>query len=277
MSHIKRCFEFYISSSLHVSFCYVAFYTIVAFYGGFTPGYVEFIAVGTATLAGYNVAKYIHLIGNRFRFHYPIKIITVICGVVALVTVIDLGMYAVLLFGFCAVLTSLYSLPEILGRSFRQIPIIKLVTIGISWSVMAVVLPRILMDVSAYGPVFYEKWSIGLMFWEALEYSLFVIALCIPFEIRDLKYDSPQLRTLPQLIGTTYSKWVGFVLLILCGLIEFVQYNDSPLQAIATLIALTITGFAVSRAGAFKSDYYASFFVESIPILWLGIYMLLNF
>jgi len=278
MTWKKRLFEFYIHSSLHVSLCFVAFYTVVSLYAGFSPSWLEIIAVGTATLVGYNIAKYIHLLYEGFPFHVPIKILTICCTIIALFAVIELGPYAVLLFGFCAVLTSLYALPEILGRSFRQIPILKLITIGLSWSVMAVVLPHLV-----YEPHYFKSESLfhfrntglsPLMLWELIEYTLFVIALCIPFEIRDLKYDSPKLRTLPQLIGTRNSKYVGFAVLLLCAAIEFTQFEESAAQSVITLIVILITAAAIWWADRFTSDYYASFFVEAIPVVWLVAYVL---
>ena len=280
MKQIKKLFDFYIQSSIHVSLCFVAFYVVVAMYGGFLPTFTELIAVGTSTLAGYNVAKYIHLLRLPFQFHFIIKIVTVICSIVAIVAVFMMGFYAVLLFSFCTVLTGLYSLPVILGRSFRQIPVLKLITIGVSWSLLAVILPRIMEHPVTIEDsnlsLIYENWNGNFVLLAIFEYSLFVIALCIPFEIRDLKYDSPQLRTLPQLTGVKNSKFVGFALLIICALIEFVLHQEDPLQAITTLIILVITTIAIAIAGKFKTDYYSSFFVESIPILWLGIYLMLN-
>jgi hypothetical protein len=281
MTQIKSLFAFYIHSSLHVSICYVAFYIVVALYGGFSPAPLELIAVGTATLAGYNVAKYIHVLRERFLYHCAIKTVTFICCIVAVVAVLQLGINAALLFGFCAILTSLYALPEILGRSFRQIPILKLITIGMTWSVMAVVLPRVLtsaiaMENSTLFAV-YENLDWNIISWEITEFSLFVMALCIPFEIRDLKYDSPKLHTLPQLIGVLYSKCIGFVLLAICVLIEFTQYPETPSQVAATLIVVSIAAIAIAYVDKFKSDYYTSFFVESITLVWLGIYVMVNY
>jgi 4-hydroxybenzoate polyprenyltransferase len=281
MTQIKSLFAFYIHSSLHVSLCYVAFYVVVALYAGFLPAPLELIAVGTATLAGYNVAKYVHLRRDRFPYHYAIKTLTFLCSIIAVFAVLQLGINAVLLFGFCAILTSLYSLPIVLNHSFRQIPILKLITIGMAWSVMAVVLPRILESSKAmeHTTLFsvYENLDWEIISWELTQFSLYVMALCIPFEIRDLKYDSPQLHTLPQLVGIRYSKYIGFVLLAICGLIELTRFQKTPSHVLATLIVVSITAMAIAYADKFKSDYYASFFVESIPLVWLGIYVLVNY
>ena len=213
MMSFKRILDFYIQSSLHVSLCFIAFYMVVSYDMGFEPSTLELVAVGCSTLVGYNVAKYIHLLKENYPFSTAIKVLTAISALVAIVAVLELGIYATLLFGFCGVLTALYSLPEILGKSFRQIPVLKLITIGVSWSVMAVLLPHFIYEDGVYFSIksafhFSSNPDFQMLVLDLLKYILFVIALCIPFEIRDLKYDAPTLRTLPQLIGVEKTKYI---------------------------------------------------------------------
>lgn len=277
MEPVKKVLDFYIFSSLHVTVCYLAFYVLVSLYAGFTPSIVELVAVGTATLVGYNMAKYIHIYSDSFPFHQAIKSLTVICAIIALITVGILGINAMILFAICGLLTMLYALPEILGRSFRQIPILKLVTIGISWSVMAVILPHFIHVTGYLRPedIFNLRITKGqdFLIWQIIEYTLFVVALCIPFEIRDLKYDAPRLRTLPQLIGVKNSKITGLILLVICAGIEWMRYQGEVMEMVVTLIVLAVTSICIWFTDYFKSDYYVSFFVEAVPIFWLGLYL----
>ncbi|BAO55937.1 UbiA prenyltransferase family protein [Nonlabens marinus] len=278
MMSFKRILDFYIQSSLHVSLCFVAFYTVVSLEMGFAPSMLELVAVGCSTLVGYNIAKYVHLLKENFQFNVAIKILTGVSALIAVIAVFQLGVYAVILFGVCSILTALYSLPEIIGKSFRQIPVVKLITIGVSWSVLAVLLPHIMYENGNYfkthsafhfisSPDYQELVS------AVLKYALFVIALCIPFEIRDLKYDAPELRTLPQLIGVEKTKYVGIFLLLIYGAMELENYGDQQLTVILTGCILTLTALSIWFADRFKSDYYASLFVEAIPILWLGLFV----
>ncbi|KQC33285.1 hypothetical protein AAU57_08110 [Nonlabens sp. YIK11] len=245
----------------------MAFYAVVSAHAGFTPGWMELTAIGTATLVGYNVAKYIHLLNVKFPYHYAIKLLTFLCALVASITVIELGMRAFALFAFCTILTSLYALPELLGKSFREIPILKLITIGASWSILAVLLPYVIKTDSMEELLIVIK-NEGI-YGRLIQYSLFVIALCIPFEIRDLKYDSPKLRTLPQLVGSQNSEIIGLMLIAICALLEYLMTPGFNIQSIITYIILGITAMAIIGSDKVKSDYYASFFVEAIPALWL--------
>lgn len=276
----KRVIDFYIYSSLHVSLCFIAFYTVVSLYASFEPSILELIAVGCSTLVGYNLAKFIHLVRKPFRFKMLILVLTAICAVIGFVAACLLGFYAMMLFSFCGLLTLLYSFQQILGKSFRQVPILKLITISLTWSLLAVLLPHLIikndyfLKVSVFNSQTGGDYSI--LIWDVIKYMCLVIALCIPFEIRDLKYDDSSLRTLPQIIGINLSKLIGYILLIISGVIEITQYsyrNVTELQIYVTVIVLLITGRAIFFSKGMKNDYYTSLYVEAIPMLWLGIYL----
>lgn len=278
----KRFLDFYIKSSLHVSLCYVAFYTVVSLQLGFQPLSIELAAVLCSTLVGYNLAKYVHLYRSDFPFKHAIVSLSFVCAAIGLVLVWLLGIYAVVLFSFCGLLTLFYSLPQILGKSFRQIPILKLVTIGLSWSLLAIILPFIVEEapviVSFNGAYEIQSRTFSTdLIWEMVMYLLFVIALCIPFEIRDLKYDTANLKTLPQLIGVKRTKYIGLALLFAFGFTMYYRLEYTIQESITTVIVLMITAIAIWFTDKFESDYYASLFVEAIPVIWLGLYFLVGF
>lgn len=276
----KRVIDFYLYSSLHVSLCFVAFYTVVSLHAGFEPSILELIAVGCSTLVGYNLAKFVHLIMKPFRFKMFILILTAICAVIGFVAACLLGFYAMMLFSFCGFLTLLYSLPQILGKSFRQVPILKLITISLTWCLLAVLLPHLIIKNHYFSEqsVFNSQkgGDYSILNWDVIKYMCLVIALCIPFEIRDLKYDDSSLRTLPQIIGVDLSKLIGYILLIISGVIEITQYsyrNVTELQVSVMIMVLMITGWTIYFSNRLKNNYYTSLYVEAIPILWLAIYL----
>ncbi|MGB5982409.1 MAG: hypothetical protein WBG46_09705 [Nonlabens sp.] len=97
-----------------------------------------------------------------------------------------------------------------------------------------------------------------------------VIALCIPFEIRDLKYDDEDLNTLPQMIGTQKSKWIGVLLCLICIALELVIWEKiHPSAAVINISAFVLTAILILGSSKNRSDYYASFWVEAVPIYWL--------
>jgi hypothetical protein len=91
----------------------------------------------------------------------------------------------------------------------------------------------------------------------------------LPFEIRDMKYDSLKLSTIPQQIGITKTKVIGLSIL---AMFFFLEYLKDDIDSNAILIQLSITCItALSVLFAYKNQgkYYSSFWVESIPIIWL--------
>jgi hypothetical protein len=109
-----------------------------------------------------------------------------------------------------------------------------------------------------------------------LKIFILVLALCIPFEIRDLKYDEESLHTLPQVLGVKLSKRIGLLLcaFYLAGI--FYDLNLVEQFNIIESVMVLIIGLFIWFSDKFKTDYYASFFVEAIPVLWLVLYIALE-
>ena len=49
---------------------------------------------------------------------------------------------------------------------------------------------------------------------------LFVFAITIPFDIRDLEYDAGKLRTIPLFFGEKKSKFLAVFLILICVIIS---------------------------------------------------------
>ena len=49
--------------------------------------------------------------------------------------------------------------------------------------------------------------------WLFLYCFTFIVAITIPFDIRDIDYDSKSFRTIPQLIGEVPARFLGFALI----------------------------------------------------------------
>ena len=97
---------------------------------------------------------------------------------------------------------------------------------------------------------------------------MLVLALIIPFEIRDLTYDSAALGTLPQVLGIKKTKLFGLSMVLGCVILEVLKTETFSAYSIVQYCILLITAFAILKSSTKQSSYYASFFVEGIPILW---------
>ncbi len=141
--------------------------------------------------------------------------------------------------------------------SMRNYPGIKIVSIALVWAVNTVLFPlqQHLDDVRIW--VFF------------VQVFLLIIALVIPFDIRDKDKDPEHLQTLPQRIGVTKAKNIGiFVLLLFFVLGNWVYGYLSP----AFFVSFLLVGFSIYllyHASEYNSPYYTAFWVESIPVFWL--------
>jgi len=148
------------------------------------------------------------------------------------------------------------------NNSLRTVAGIKIFLIAFCWAGVTVVFPILNYDIVLSTDVI-------IVF---LQRFLFVLAITIPFDLRDLSHDDDGLKTLPQLIGVARSKKLGILFLMLFLGLEFF-INDSNQLRITFVVSL-ISLFLLIRSSTNQNKYYSAFFVESIPIVWLLLVLL---
>ena len=157
------------------------------------------------------------------------------------------------------VFTLLYALPVFSKkRNLRALPGFKIYVIGFVVSIVTVLLPLVL----------YEDLLQRDIVIEFIQRFLLVIALIIPFEIRDLKFDTAQLGTIPQKTGVDNSKKIGYFLVAMVVTAEYFKQDLNKINVIGISVMAIITIFLLKGSTIKQGEYYASFWVESIPIMW---------
>jgi hypothetical protein len=151
-------------------------------------------------------------------------------------------------------------------QNLRSIGGLKVYIIALSWMGVTVFLPLINNN-------FLVNADVILL---ALQRFLFVIVLMLPFDIRDLQYDSLKLGTIPQKIGIKKTKSLGVLVLMLMLVLEFYKVEAQPVQSIILLIVIGVTSLFLVRSEKNQRSYYSAFWVEGIPILWLILLLLLT-
>ena len=265
---LKRFFNIYINSNVHVAlavFC-LTYLTLTRLELGIDTTVLFFNFFGT--ILGYNFVKYAHIISqNNFKNTVNIKVVIVL-SLISFFSLIyftfQLQLKSVLLLVVSFLFTLFYSLsfswfhPK-LNFGLRNVPGLKVFLIAFVWSIVTVLFPVVELSV---------VWSIDILF-SLIQLFLFVVVLMLPFEIRDLKYDSKQLNTLPQVLGVRITKILGTVLALMVFLLEFFKNDISQKQIIVSGLVLCVLAFLVNFSELKQSKYYASFWVEAIPMLWL--------
>jgi hypothetical protein len=171
-----------------------------------------------------------------------------------------------LLLGILALITLLYTIPFLKNKNLRALQSVKIFIVALVWAGVTVLIP--ILDF--YSSIEFDHW---ISFFQRF---LLVIVLTIPFEIRDLSYDPKRLGTFPQILGINRSKVVGIIFLLIILIIEFLKDTIYDSYLLSLIVITIVTGIFLIMTRENQSRYYTSFWVESIPMMWILVLYLLN-
>ena len=153
-------------------------------------------------------------------------------------------------------------------RRFRDIPFIKIILVSLTVAYITVIFP-----LSYYQPLemIFKKENLVLL----SSRILFVFAITIPFDIRDLKFDLPgKINTLPMVFGIDRAKQIGLFALLLFSALSMWQFFRIPNISFVLLISAIVSGWVINACREDSSEYYFSFLAEGtmliqmILVLW---------
>jgi hypothetical protein len=272
MRVFKSFLDFYINSSIHVALASFAlsWITLIQFDISYDKNILFFIFF--ASITGYNFVKYFGLV----KFHHrglaqwlkTIQIFSVFCFIAMGYYAYRLELKTLIYIAAFGVITFLYAVPIIPKKIFldeqknlRSISGLKVYVIAVIWTGVTVFLPLLNTDYNITSDVLIT----------AMQRFIFVLVLMLPFEIRDLNYDSLKLATIPQKIGIRNTKILGLLLILVFCFLDYLKNDlNSSLLLSSALIAILMFIFLVCSK-QHQNKYYTSFWVESIPVIWLVI------
>ncbi len=271
MKILKSIFNFYINSSIHVAFAIVALVklTFLKFeiLGGNTYIYFSFFGA----IVAYNFVKYASISKLYHRqltkSMNGIKILTGISAVLFVYFGYQLSLDTLIYLLPFIVLTILYAAPVFPNKkNLRSVAGIKIFIIGVTWT-----------GITVLTPIIYTEGSLGFdMIMEIIQRFLFIVVIMLPFEIRDLQYDEKELETIPQKIGVTRTKVFGSILLVIFLLLTAFKNELYPTEILSSVFVTIISLLFLWAADKKQSQYFCSFWVESIPIMWLTVLIMLQ-
>ncbi|NNK82439.1 MAG: hypothetical protein HKO92_04900 [Flavobacteriaceae bacterium] len=271
-----RILNFYLNSSIHVALAIVCLTSLTCLEFEIDINSKLLWFVFFASVTGYNFVKYFGLAKLHHRslatWLKPIQVFSLFSFVAMIYFGSFLNKRELFLIAGLALLTFLYTIPFFPKnfikdniKNLRAISGLKIYIIALVWSVTVVFLPLI----NANYPVDFD------VYLSLFQKFLFVIVIMFPFEIRDLKNDSLKLLTVPQQIGIKRTKQIGVVLLVLLFLLEFFK-DLFKAEAIVILgLICIVTLFFLKGSTIYQKKYYSAFWVESIPVIWFGLYLIL--
>ncbi len=269
MKKLVPIFDFYIKSSLHLSFCVLSLIIITCLRFDLDFSFSLLICVFCATIIVYNFIKYASTLPYYFfTKNAPVKkiqFLSFVAGFFLISSVIFLNTKTIIIGFIIFVLCLTYVIP--FNRSnIRNYSKIKIFVVALCWSGATVLMP-FSEDVTVYS------WDTVLLF---IQRFIFVFVYTLPFEIRDLQYDSINLKTIPQVIGINKTKILAFILLTLFCFISFF-IEPFKIQLIFTDIIIAIfTAIFIYKTKEKQSKYFTSFFVEGLPVFWLLIVVIIE-
>ena len=280
---IKRLFYFFLFSNIFLGLCVTSlvFETyFILFHQIPELKYPFFLFCSTLTLYCFHriyrfdfnadhdqlSERHIWIKENRILFFtvFALAIIGILISIlffISLKTVLYLSPIAAASFAY-----TVHCIPTSKGWiRLRDVPGIKIITISLVLGLTTVLLPVFIQDDLSL----IKRPEVIMVF---LRRVLFIFAITIPFDIRDVDYDEAQgTRTIPVVYGIAMAKIIAIIALFIFFISAVVQYflipNSNPYYSISLSISTGMSILAILLTNEKRKDVYYSFFVEGMMLL----------
>lgn len=271
MKLLKQFFEFYLDASIHVALAGMSLLYATDILLNIPIDFHLNFFLFFATIGAYNFVKYgveaEKYILVALRYHKNIQIFSIICLIFATYHLSFLPKNSFIFLFFMLLLTGLYAIPVLPHtKNLRNLGGLKIFIVALVWTGTTVIFPAITETI----PI---SWDVMI---ETLQRFLLVLILLVPFEIRDLAYDMPELKTLPQRFGVTNTKIFALFAAVLFYGLSFLKDTFLMIDLIGKGILFLTLGLFILLTNRKQSKYFASFWVEAIPIFWFGVLLVLK-
>ena len=263
MKWLKRVLDFYLDASIHVA---LAIFSLVKITGLIFGVYIDWhlsIFVFFGSIACYNFVKY-GVEAKKYvlvasQYHKGIQFFSLVSLLFACYSGYFLNLRTWVAVGCLVLLVGLYALPVLpKARNLRSWGGFKIFVVALVWAGATVILPVFSLEKGM-------SWDVYI---EAIQRFVLVFILLVPFEIRDLAYDLPELKTLPQRYGVARTKIIGAFATLFFFFLTFLKDEISPKEIILKGVLFLVLGSVMFITKRNQPKYFASFWVESIPIFW---------
>lgn len=203
-----------------------------------------------------------------FGYYRWMVAITIISAILLLPLFFLVSKESKLLLIFLSVLSFGYGLPMFSAGNqkfgLRNIPGLKLLLIGITWTASIVLLP--IFEAESIRQLKITDTDILLL---SAKRFLFITAMAIPFDIRDLFQDRKLgLKTIPVVFGEK-NAYLLCQFLLIGYLILLFLFRDHGFDQnfFALMITIVLAGWLIFRSKFERNEYYYFFYVDGVLIL----------
>ncbi len=247
---LKKVVDSIIHSNIYISLAAVLLTIATQIQLGLQPQLHPYLfLIFFATLFEYNIHKFITAITNKEALQAKkhswvrnnLKLfywIVFLSAVGFLISIFWAKREVLISLAPLAALTLFYSLPIYGNKNnlfrLREIPYLKIFIISFVWSVSTILLPIIQFE---------NLFEVQHLYLMLIERFIFIFAITIPFDIRDIEADnSAGLRTIANIISVRTSLNISWVLLVIFWVLHLFHYSWH--ENAAFLIAISISTFS---------------------------------
>jgi len=275
-------------SNVFMSLCAVAQALVTFKLIGCGPYYPLLALLFSSTLFIYNICLFLTkpsnptnspLLPKRWFFKHPrlMTSLTLISAMVLMFMYLLLSFKSEVLLAGLGILSIGYTLPIFSknGQRFglRNVPGIKSILIALVWTMSCVMLP--IFEAERTHHLVISNTNILLLISKRF---LFIVALTIPFDIRDLFDDARNgMKTIPVILGEKGAYLFCQVLLVVHLILLFVFKNGFDLDFLALGSTTVLMGWLIFRSKWEKNEYYYFFYMDGVLILQYVLLMVFTF
>jgi len=259
---LRRVFRFYIHASIHVALAVVSLYWVTALSLNIPVNTHLAGFVFLATMVCYNFVKYGVEADKYIKVakpaHRPIQGVSFVAFGASLYFFVQLPVQLWWVILLLTVISALYAVPFLPNsKNLRSLGGLKIFLVAAVWVGFTLVLPAVEHQLGCSQQV----WVLGI------QNFILVLLLILPFEIRDLPYDGPDLKTIPQRFGIARTKRIGYGLVVVHFLMTYLRDVHTAVVLQESLLCVLL-GLALYYTQRRQTPYFSSFWVEGIPIVW---------
>lgn len=273
---ISACYDFIIFSNIFIGLCTVAQGLLTYELLNIPASFSVLAMLFCSTVGLYNFAMLLQKPANpekskhrRVRWFYRHYRLVVSITLISTISIIPLALFmsltSLVLLAFLGITSVAYNLPlfSFQDRRFglRNIPGLKLFLIAFVWALSSVLYP-----VVEYGHDLSMEKTVALIGFN----FLFITAITIPFDIRDLFQDAYyQMKTLPVLLGERKARYVSQACLIGCWILLLLLTRGITPHFIGLGASLILTHYIVNQSSKSHNEFYYFFYLDGLMIFQL--------
>lgn len=285
--YVRQALDFLLFSNIFIALCAVAQGMVTYQLLNIKPEKHVLGLLFCSTLALYNFsillskpAKPENSPFRRLRWIFSHYRLTITLTIIAVLSILPLSFFLTtsskILLISLAIISVAYNLPlfSIHDKRFglRNIPGVKLFLISMVWALSCVLLPILELENN-----FVAATSVNDTILLISKRFLFIAAITVPFDIRDLFQDrTNELQTIPVLLGEKRSLLVCQGLLAAYLVLLFLFQDSFDSNFFALTLTIILSGWLIFRSKWEKNEYYYFLYLDGTMILQFLILLLFN-